>query len=279
MTPASFRCGPFLVSSDASWPSVWHAYAAAVMLPADETTWRMPLRAVLGRVDDNALDVDYSAAVEHLDVRITAEGHHIHAASVEADVLDGTMTVHIKAFMDSPHITIGNALRALSSVVMPTVHDGLMLHASSVVFAGQGLAFAGVSTAGKTTMALGFREGRFLSDDISLVRHLSSSPRVGESPFYGSAGVRGLDDDAPLRAMVLLGKSPSGTTIERVKPSAAMGELLRHVVNFSTDVAVTEAMLARVQSLVAAVPVVRVHRDLSDGSDAIAQKILNYIND
>jgi hypothetical protein len=274
----SHRCGPFLVSSDASWPPVWDAYAAAVMLAPDTSTWRMPLRVVLGRVDDNALDIDYSAAVEHLDVKHAENAHAISAASVDADVVDGTMTVHVKAFMDSPHITIGNALRALSSVVMPTVHDGLMLHASSVVFHGHGLVFAGVSTAGKTTMALGFQVGRFLSDDISLVRHLSSAPRVGESPFYGSAGVRGLDDDAPLRAMVLLGKSAAGTTMERVKPSVAVAELMRHVVNFSMDVAVSEAMLARVQALVSSVPVLRVHRDLNDSSDSIAQKIISYIN-
>jgi hypothetical protein len=110
------------------------------------------------------------------------------------------------------------------------------------------------------------------------VRHLSSAPRVGESPFYGSAGVRGLDDDAPLRAMVLLGKSAAGTTMERVKPSVAVAELMRHVVNFSMDVAVSEAMLARVQALVSSVPVLRVHRDLNDSSDSIAQKIISYIN-
>jgi hypothetical protein len=272
-----YALGPYWVDVS-TWPPHWQAYAAATLAPLPQPHARafLDVRCTgLGQSVDDSYDV----AVE--DLRIHGDGTHyeVRAASVHADYHLDThrLDVNVLAHADHAHITLGNALRAAASVAMPLCFDGLMLHSSSVVLDDEGLVFAGLSTAGKTTMALGFVEGQFLSDDISLVMHLSTKPTLVESPFFGSAGRRGFALNAPLRGLALLGKDPQETRIGTIGRASAAVELMRHVVCFSEDGAVGAAIMARVDALTQGVAIRRLWRFLDEPSDSVGRKLLRAL--
>jgi hypothetical protein len=73
---------------------------------------------------------------------------------------------------------------------------GMLLHAASVIRRDGAFLFLGASGSGKSTLASISKEGRVVSDDLTLVRKLPEGYRVAGTPFRGTyAGglpVRGL---------------------------------------------------------------------------------------
>jgi hypothetical protein len=154
--------------------------------------------------------------------------------------------------------------------VLPREHDGLLLHAAGVVWAGQGYAFIGPSGAGKTTVArLAQGHADVLTDENVVVRVASQVTDTSESadhfellstPFWGTstpAGlVRRINRSAPLRAIFTLAHTPE-FRLERLAPAAAVLALL------ATEKVATErpesaaAWLAVAERLITAVPVYR----------------------
>jgi hypothetical protein len=148
-----------------------------------------------------------------------------------------------------------------------------MLHAASAVFQGSGLAFAGLSGAGKTTLASGLVRAQRLSDDLSLVDRLGTTPRLLPSPFFGRIGSAGADACAPLTAVALL-EQGALTRITRLPPAEAARRLLRHVVAYDPSSALCSALLSRVAALTKRVPVVAVRRSLADAPDELCRRVL-----
>lgn len=173
-----------------------------------------------------------------------------------------------------PQITLNNALRIWTSISLPTERDGLMLHAASCILEERGVVIAGVSGAGKSTFANGLKEATYLTDDITLVDRLSTEPRLLATPFHGSLGRVGADEEADLKVVGILSQSPDKTRIRRLKPAEAATSLLRHVVAFSSDKRLTGPILDRVASLVQNVPVFDIARSLDDSSDEVCKKLL-----
>ena len=271
-----WKLGPYAVVGE-GWLPEWLEYAERTFMPhpaPDTPCVRVRLLEVLP-----GQELSIEVAVNRLDIERQGSCFHIETQSVNAvfDPSALTLDLRVKFHASDAHMTLGNALRGMTSVALPLFFDGLMIHASSAVVDGNGMIFSGVSTAGKTTMALGLEEGKFLSDDISLVKNLSTRPQVLESPFFGAAGRRGFDLDADLAVACLLAKSFEGTKVETRTRREAASELLRHVVCFTKDPAVQAAILDRVTSLVQRVPVVSLARDLDDPSDVVARTVLRHI--
>jgi len=273
--PGRFRVGPFVVDTR-ELPPAWRAYAHEQYHPhVGEDLPRLDVR--LARVADGAdaptpIHVQSQEIVKDGETYVVTDGT---AFTARYDPRAHTLALDVTAHMHHPHIVLGNALRGAISVALPLVFDGLMFHASSGIFDDQGLLFPGVSTAGKTTLAMGLVKGTYMSDDVSLVGGLSTTPRLDASPFFGAFGKMGANRSAPLAAVAVLVKKAEHTTkVERVRTNEAVPLLLRHAIAWTSDKDVQGAILARVVDLAVRAPVFAVERFIGDDSDTVCARVL-----
>jgi hypothetical protein len=147
-------------------------------------------------------------------------------------------------------------LRIVHSLVLAE-SGGVLLHASSAVRNGKAFVFAGVSGAGKTTMArLAPSDAVLLTDEISYVRPEGGGFRAYGTPFAGELAEPGANVSAPLAAIYLLTQA-SEERIEEVDPALAVQALLRNTLFFAQDAALVRRVFATACALVAQVPVRR----------------------
>jgi hypothetical protein len=148
------------------------------------------------------------------------------------------------------------AIRIGASVAMPRL-GGLVMHASAVGFGGRALVFAGVSGAGKSTIAAMLDEGfpavTKVSDELVILRPGADGTwRAHVTPFIGSEGLphgRSL----PLRGVHFLAQAP-GHRRTPMAPAAALREILRHVLVYVAEPRTADTVLGAAAALVAAVP-------------------------
>ena len=267
-----YRVGALTVVAE-NWPDDWHAYARD-QYPRTDLHGGAPLtlRVRPEGVEANAWEL---GATQRLSIDTCAAGYRFFVRyAFEAIYSAGHIEVESVSSTLGPHFTLCNILRAVSSVAYALDYDGLMLHAGCGIFHGRGVVFCGKSGAGKTTISLGMRETVYISDDISLVQNLSTTPILVGSPFYGSRGVGGAQEDSPLAAMGILGQSIEGTEIYPFPPQMLVPELLRHVVCFTRDPAVVAANMSQVIRLAESVFVAQVVRDLRDSADTVVNALL-----
>lgn len=279
MEPSLYQIGPFVMRVT-NLPKAWHDHVQASFASADDNTTDAPLHLHLRTegAPDRGDGSGFLVNMQHIRVERDQERWTIfHEDAFTANYSPDTdrIDLDVRHNQDAPRVILDNTLRGVVATMLPLRFHGLMLHASSGLLNHHGIFFAGLSTAGKTTMAEGMKRAQFLSDDISLVRDLSTTPELMASPFYGALGRRGADASGPLRAVVLLEKDPSETRITPVDPRQAVMELLRHVVCFSKDSVLSDAILTRVTQLVERVPVFRVARFIETASDDICQQVLD----
>lgn len=104
---------------------------------------------------------------------------------------------------------------------------GIMLHSCGVIDSGNGIVFAGTSTAGKTTTARLWNNlagVRVLNDDHTILRNRGGLFRVYGTPWHGEGGIA-LAKDAPLRKIFILKHAPSNQAV-RLSPEQAAAALL-----------------------------------------------------
>jgi hypothetical protein len=104
---------------------------------------------------------------------------------------------------------------------------GIMLHSSGVIDAEDGIVFAGIGSAGKTTTSRlwnGLPGVRVLNDDRTILRKIDGQFRVYGTPWHGQGGMA-LAADAPLKKIFILKHARSNQAI-RLSPPQAVAELL-----------------------------------------------------
>jgi hypothetical protein len=263
-----------------AWPEPWIRFA--------DTTWRrvegstLPTVAVtLGQLPTPGRD-EGAIVVDDLDVSVDDAGCAVtsgDAFSARYDHAERRLHIDVFAHLGVPRIILGNAVRGMISYRLPVHDDGLMIHSCSGVLDGCGVVVAGVSTAGKTTLAQGMRRTRYLSDDISLVAALGGDPALLPSPFFGIEGTRGDDEGGPLKAVAVMEKRLEGpTVVTRLSAGEGMRGFTRHVVCWSKDASLQRAILERIASLGERVPFVHVARSLGESSDDVMSRVLEVAN-
>lgn len=141
--------------------------------------------------------------------------------------------------------------------------NSLMLHAAGILWREQGLIASGHSGAGKTTMArLALACGEPINDEIVIVDLAGPQPLLLSTPFLGQGTppelARRVKRAAPATALLLLAHG-STFHLAPLAPAEAVMELLR------TNIAAVERFdsarlwMERVDQLVQAVPVYRLH--------------------
>jgi hypothetical protein len=152
--------------------------------------------------------------------------------------------------------SIDAALRIVHSLLLAQ-HGGLLVHAASVVRGGRAFVFAGVSGAGKTTLArLAPADATLLTDEISYVRREAVEYLAYGTPFTGELGMAGKNVYAPLAALYLLAQGPENK-IEPVREADAVRALLESVLFFADDPELVARVFDSACELVERVPVRR----------------------
>ena len=136
--------------------------------------------------------------------------------------------------------SIDTVLRITHSLVLAQ-EGGFLVHAASAIRNERAYLFAGVSGAGKTTMArLAPPDATVLTDEISFVRRHRHYNAYG-TPFAGELARVGANTSAPLETLYLLVQGPENR-ISPVPKIHAARALMRHVLFFAEE----KEMVARV---------------------------------
>jgi len=130
--------------------------------------------------------------------------------------------------------SIDSALRVLHTFLLAR-QGGFLLHAASAVRDGSAFLLAGLSGAGKTTIAgLAPPDVTLLSDEVSCVRPQAGAYWAFGTPFAGELARAGANVAAPVAALYLLAQGPQ-TRVEPVTPAQAARALLRNILFFAAD--------------------------------------------
>jgi hypothetical protein len=152
--------------------------------------------------------------------------------------------------------SLDTVLRIMHSLILAG-RGGFLLHAASAVCDGQAYLFSGISGAGKTTIArLAPPDVTLLTDEISYVRPRTDGYSAFGTPFAGELAKAGENCSAPLSAVFFLEKGPENR-LEELKPSEAVGRLMRNILFFAEDGQLVEKLLATACEFVASVPIRR----------------------
>jgi hypothetical protein len=175
------------------------------------------------------------------DARVTRQGTlwNFQRGDFRATWDAGARRGHIRQ-CPNPY-SIDTVLRITHSLVLAD-EGGLLVHAASAIRGGRAYLFAGVSGAGKTTMArLAPPDAIVLTDEISYVRRIANAYKAFGTPFAGELARVGANTSAPLETLYLLVQGPENT-IKPVSKIDAARALMRHVLFFAEE----REMVARV---------------------------------
>ena len=152
--------------------------------------------------------------------------------------------------------SIDAVLRIVHSLVLAG-QGGLLVHAASVVRNGRAFLFAGVSGAGKTTLArLAPPDATLLTDEISYLRQDGGGYTAYGTPFAGELAKPGENIRAPLAALYLL-RQGGANKVEPVGAAEAVRPLLESILFFAHDSELVGRVFESACELVSQVPVFR----------------------
>ena len=152
--------------------------------------------------------------------------------------------------------SIDAVLRIVHTLVLAR-QGGFLLHSASAIRNKKALLFAGVSGAGKTTIArLAPPDATLLTDEISYVRRQDDGYVAFGTPFTGELAKLGENVSAPIAALYLLAKGPENR-IDPVEAGEAARSLLANILFFAEDEQLVQAAFHSAFEFVSRVPVSR----------------------
>jgi hypothetical protein len=152
--------------------------------------------------------------------------------------------------------SLDSVLRIVHTLLLAK-KGGFLVHASSAVRNGRAFLFAGVSGAGKTTMArLAPPDAALLTDEISYVTRQDGGYLAVGTPFFGELAKAGENLHAPIACLYLLAKGPENK-IEPIDGSEAVGALLGNILFFARDPKFVKLVFDAALDFVSHVPVRR----------------------
>lgn len=152
--------------------------------------------------------------------------------------------------------SLDSVLRIVHTLLLART-GGFLLHASSAIRNGRAFLFAGVSGAGKTTIArLAPPDVALLTDEISFVTRREDRYLAVGTPFFGELARVGENLRAPVECLYLLAKGPANK-IEPIDAADAVRGLLGNVLFFARDPEFVKLVFDAAFDFVSRVPVRR----------------------
>jgi len=152
--------------------------------------------------------------------------------------------------------SLDSVLRIVHTLLLAR-KGGFLVHASSAIRNGRAFLFAGVSGAGKTTIArLAPPDVAVLSDEISYVSWQNDRYFAVGTPFFGELARTGENLSAPIECLYLLAKGPENR-IEPVGGADALRGLLGNILFFARDPELVKLVFNAAFEFVSRVPVRR----------------------
>ena len=150
--------------------------------------------------------------------------------------------------------SIDSVMRILHTLLLAR-ESGFLLHASSASAGGRAVLFAGVSGAGKTTMArLAPPSATLLTDEVSYVRKLPDGYFAYGTPFVGELDTPGENLKVPVGVLYLLKQGPVNQ-IAAVAEQVAIRALLESILFFARDPELVKLVFETAADFVHQVPV------------------------
>jgi hypothetical protein len=150
--------------------------------------------------------------------------------------------------------SIDSVLRIVHTIVLAR-QGGFLLHSASAIRNGKAFLFAGVSGAGKTTIAsLAPHDATLLTDEISYVRRKDAGFVAFGTPFTGELNKSGENVSAPIAALYLLAKGPENR-IDPIPVGEAARSLLANLLFFAEDEELVQSTFHTAFEFVNRVPV------------------------
>ena len=194
-----------------------------------------------------------AACPDDVDVEVVREGSHWRlrrgdfTATWDPATRRGTLTQSANPYSTDSVIRIVHSL-ALAAT------DGFLLHAASTIRGGRAFLLAGVSGAGKTTIARLAPPGAIhLTDEISYVARVAGRYTAFGTPFTGELNVAGANAAAPVAALYFLRQGGEHRSAP-LAPAVALRKLLRNILFFATDPVLTARVFQVACDFLAAVP-------------------------
>jgi hypothetical protein len=155
----------------------------------------------------------------------------------------------------SPNPYSIDAVFRIVHTILLAKKGGFLLHAASAIRNGKAFVFAGVSGAGKTTIAsLAPPDATLLTDEISYIRKEGDRYAAFGTPFTGELGKPGENVSAPIAAVYLLEKGPQNR-IAPVAAAEASRAFLSNVLFFAEDQELVRSVFYSACEFVGQVPV------------------------
>lgn len=142
---------------------------------------------------------------------------------------------------------------------------GFFIHGASIVRGGRAYVFFGKSAAGKSTLASMSREGRVISDDLTLVLPGASGLEVAGSPFRGTyqAG-EPVVGRFPLAALFRIHQD-TRTFVDRPKRVVAMAEAIANLPFVNEAFHLRPDLLDKAEKALSSVPLLALHFEKNPG--------------
>src|SRR5579864_2307908 len=175
---------------------------------------------------------DMASVDEDVEVTWDSGSWLIRRGDFRAEFSPATSRGHIRQIMN-PY-SLDSVLRIVHTLLLAR-KGGFLMHASSGIRNGRAFLFAGVSGAGKTTMArLAPPDAALLTDEISYVTRRDGRYSAVGTPFFGELARAGENLQAPIEALYLLAKGPK-IKIEPIVGADAVRGLLGNILFFARD--------------------------------------------
>jgi hypothetical protein len=135
---------------------------------------------------------------------------------------------------------------------------GFMLHASSVVYKGQGYIFTGSSGSGKSTISGLSSETTLLSDELTAVLRKDGEYIVHGNPFWGDFQKGTAREQAPVSHLFFLRKARENR-IEQLPMGVKMKQILQNVLFFGRGLELTNELLSVFTDFMTQIPSAELH--------------------
>lgn len=223
------------------------------VLPEAGLPYAIPL---CRHVDDLPVpDGAYPISVGLSDTPAALQGMRAQMVGWSADLAEDGTAVHLHPH-DPPDYRFFNEMFAALGIGRAILDGGFVLHASSFEAEGKAFLFAGLSGAGKSTIARHLGAGHRISDDQSMVLPWGAS-------WWCRCAFHLEHEGAPPAGIFLISQSRA-TRVVRLAPERALAEVLRHLVLWQGDGRAHARILDNVSRFLESVPAYHLDVGLED---------------